>query len=106
MDIKISEKQIKNLCGTVSFKKGQTFYQTGKVNFLQYTDVYGEAVVNSTEQFVVRVEKEGTGQFKTSCSCPTLGNFSKSCQHVAAVLIAIFNKNKAQSMQVDENAEI
>ncbi|AMO86212.1 ATP-dependent helicase HepA [Solibacillus isronensis B3W22] len=106
MDIKISEKQIKNLCGTVSFKKGQTFYQTGKVNFLQYTDVYGEAVVNSTEQFVVRVEKEGTGQFKTSCSCPTLGNFSKSCQHVAAVLIAIFNnnKNKAQSMQVDENA--
>lgn len=106
MDIKISEKQIKNLCGTVSFKKGQTFYQTGKVNFLQDTDVYGEAVVNSTEQFVVRVEKEGTGQFKTSCSCPTLGNFSKSCQHVAAVLIAIFNnnKNKAQSMQVDENA--
>ncbi|OBW59838.1 helicase SNF [Solibacillus silvestris] len=106
MDIKISEKQIKNLCGTVSFKKGQTFYQTGKVNFLQDTDVYGEAVVNSTEQFVVRVEKEGTGQFKTSCNCPTLGNFSKSCQHVAAVLIAIFNnnKNKAQSMQVDENA--
>ncbi|MBM7664462.1 SNF2 family DNA or RNA helicase [Solibacillus kalamii] len=106
MDIKISEKQIKNLCGTVSFKKGQTFYQTGKVNFLQDTDVYGEAVVNSTEQFVVRVEKEGTGQFKTSCSCPTLGNFSKSCQHVAAVLIAIFNnnKNKAQSIQVDENA--
>lgn len=105
MDIKISEKQIKNLCGTVSFKKGQTFYQTGKVNFLQYTDVYGEAVVNSTEQFVVRVEKEGTGQFNTTCSCPTLGNFSKSCQHVAAVLIAIFNnnKNKAQSMQVDEN---
>lgn len=107
MDIKLSEKQIKNLCGTVSFKKGQTFYQTGKVNFLQYTDMYEEAVVTSTEQFVVRVEKEGAFQFKTSCSCPTLGDFSKSCQHVAAVLIAIYNrnKNKAQSLQVGGNDE-
>lgn len=107
MDIKLSEKQIKNLCGTVSFKKGQTFYQTGKVNFLQYTDRYGEAVVKSTEQFVVRVEKDGAGQFKTSCSCPSLDDFSKSCQHVAAVLIAIFNRNKnnGQSLQADENSE-
>lgn len=107
MDIKLSEKQIKNLCGTVSFKKGQTFYQTGKVNFLHYSDMYGEAVVKSTEQFVVRVEKEGAGQFKTSCSCPTLGDFSKSCQHVAAILIAIYdrNKKKAQSMPVDEDEE-
>ena len=91
MDIKLSEKQIKDLCGTVSFKKGQTFYQTGKVNFLQYTDTFGEAVVKSTEQFVVRVEKESGGKVKTSCSCPTLGDFSKSCQHVAAVRIAILN---------------
>lgn len=107
MDIKLSEKQIKNLCGTVSFKKGQTFYQTGKVNFLHYTDMYGEAVVKSTEQFVVRIEKEGENQFKTSCSCPTLGDFSKSCQHVAAVLIAIYNlnKNKAQSLPEDEYDE-
>lgn len=107
MDIKLSEKQIKNLCGTVSFKKGQTFYQTGKVNFLKYTEMYGEAVVKSTEQFVVRIEKKGTGQFKSSCSCPTLGDFSKSCQHVAAVLIAIYNlnKNKAQSLPNDEYDE-
>ena len=58
MDIKLSEKQIKNLCGTVSFKRGQTFYQTGKVDFLKYTDMYGEAVVKSTEQFVVSIEKD------------------------------------------------
>ncbi|MBD8037338.1 SNF2 helicase associated domain-containing protein [Solibacillus sp. A46] len=97
MDIKLSENQIKDLCGTVSFKKGQTFYRTGKVNFLQYTDIFGEAVVKSTEQFIVRVEKETTGKFKTSCSCPTLEGFSKSCQHVAAVLIAILNRNKKTS---------
>ena len=111
MDIKLSEKQIKDLCGTVSFKKGQTFYQTGKVNFLQYTDTFGEAVVKSTEQFVVRVEKEITGKVKTSCSCPTLGDFSKSCQHVAAVLIAILNSNKktlpsSQTIPVEENVDL
>lgn len=111
MDIKLSEKQIKDLCGTVSFKKGQTFYQTGKVNFLQYTDIFGEAVVKSTEQFVVRVEKESTGKVKTSCSCPTLGDFNKSCQHVAAVLIAILNRNKktspsSQTIPVEENLDL
>ncbi|MBD8032147.1 DEAD/DEAH box helicase [Solibacillus merdavium] len=111
MDIKLSEKQIKDLCGTVSFKKGHTFYQTGKVNFLQYTDTFGEAVVKSTEQFVVRVEKESTGKVKTSCSCPTLGDFSKSCQHVAAVLIAILNRNKKTSpssltIPLEENVDL
>ncbi|MGN7476816.1 SNF2 helicase associated domain-containing protein [Solibacillus silvestris] len=94
MDIKLSQKQIKDLCGTISFKKGQTFYQAGKVDFLHDADTYSEAIVKSTEQFRVRVEKDETGHIKTSCSCPTIGDFSKSCQHVAAVLIAILEHNK------------
>ena len=85
MDIHLSHKKIKDLCGTISFKKGQTFYQTGKVKFLKYTNTYCEAIVKSTEHFQVYIKKDDNGRFQTSCSCPTLGDFSKRCQHVAAV---------------------
>ena len=99
MDIKISQKQIKDLCGAISFKKGQTFYQTGKVEFLEYTNTYCKAIVKSTEHFHVHIKKDDYGRFQTSCNCPTLGDFSKSCQHVAAVLCAILERKKYESVQ-------
>ncbi|AWE08213.1 helicase SNF [Lysinibacillus sp. 2017] len=97
MDIHLSHKKIKDLCGAISFKKGQTFYQTGKVKFQKDTETHCEATVKSTEDFHVRVENDAFGMFNTSCSCPTLGDFSKSCQHIAAVLIAIYEQNKHKS---------
>ncbi len=97
MDIHLSHKKIKDLCGTISFKKGQTFFQTGKVKLLEVTNTHCEATVKSTEDFHVRVEDDGFGHFDTTCSCPTLGDFSKSCQHIAAVLIAISEQNKHKS---------
>lgn len=98
MDIRLTQKQIKDLCGAISFKKGQTFYQTGKVDFLHYTKAHAEAIVNSTEQFRVRVVLDGSGRFRTSCTCPTLGDFTKRCQHVAAVLFAILDRIERPKM--------
>lgn len=94
MDINVTLKKIKDLCGTISFKKGQTFVQTGKVTFVENTPTYCEATVKSTEHFQVRIEKDTVSGFHTSCSCPTLENYSKSCQHIAAVLLAIYEQNK------------
>lgn len=113
MDIKLTQKQIQNLCGTVSFKKGQTFFNTGKVVFENVTDDFCEATVKSTEDFTVRVKKDEFQGFDASCSCPKLGNFNKSCQHIAAVLIAIYEQKKqaptsntTESFQVNDSQPI
>lgn len=77
------------MCGTVAFKRGDSFYRSNKVIFHKDSADYCEATVNGTEDFHVAIEKDTTGKLKTTCSCPTLMNFQKSCQHVAAVLLAI-----------------
>lgn len=89
MDIKVTQKIIKDMCGTASFKRGEAYYRTHKVMVTDDSMNRCTAVVKGAEDFQVTIEKDETGRIKTACSCPTLGDFSKSCQHVAAVLLAI-----------------
>ncbi|WP_379969255.1 SNF2 helicase associated domain-containing protein [Ectobacillus sp. sgz5001026] len=94
MDIKINYKMIKEMCGTVSFKRGESFYQASKVTFNQYSPDFCEATVNGTEDFHVTIEEDVKGVMQTKCSCPTLPNFGKCCQHIAAVLLAIYEQQR------------
>ncbi|PLS01663.1 DEAD/DEAH box helicase [Neobacillus cucumis] len=89
MSIKVNQKVIKELCGTVSYKRGETFFRSNKVMFQQYGPDRYEATVSGTENFYVVIEKEGHERFHSRCSCPTLASFQKDCQHIAAVLLTI-----------------
>lgn len=105
MDINISDKKIKDLCGTVSYKKGQTFYQTGKVTINENDEIHAIATVKSTEDFQVRIMKTtASKELQTSCSCESLIWFSKKCQHVAAVLIAL-QQQKIQQGELQRHRE-
>jgi uncharacterized Zn finger protein len=82
MKIKLNHKMIKELCGTVSYKRGDSFYRSNKVTFHQYNPDFCEATVSGKEDFHVAIEKGETGDVQMRCSCPTLANFQKSCQHI------------------------
>lgn len=94
MDIKMNHKMIKDMCGTVSFKRGDAFYRTNKVTFTEYGPEKCRAIVKGAEDFHVRVEKNKNGKLEATCTCPSLTNFDKDCQHIAAVLIAIHEHQK------------
>ncbi|WP_347549119.1 SNF2 helicase associated domain-containing protein [Pseudalkalibacillus hwajinpoensis] len=89
MNIKVNNKIIKEMCGTLSFKRGEAYYHSNKVVFNQFRSDFCEATVHGTEDFHVTIIKEVTGDFQRECSCPSLANFQKDCQHIAAVLLAI-----------------
>ncbi|MDN4074152.1 SNF2 helicase associated domain-containing protein [Fictibacillus terranigra] len=91
MNIKLNQSIIKEKCGTVSFKKGDSFYRADKVNFDLYSADNCKATVTGTEDFHVTIECEPNGSFRSECSCPTLASFQKDCQHVAAVLLMIYH---------------
>lgn len=95
MNIKITSKKIKDLCGTVSFKRGDSFYRAGKVELLRQNSELCEAIVKGAEDFHVTIKKTAGGGIHTSCSCPALPNFKHSCQHTAAVLIALSQQTAA-----------
>lgn len=95
MDIKINQKIIKELCGSVSFKRGEAYFRAGKVTIHEDSADLCRATVKGADDFHVTIEKDNARRIQPSCSCPTLGNFSKSCQHIAAVLLAIAEKKSS-----------
>ncbi|MFZ3580094.1 SNF2 helicase associated domain-containing protein [Virgibacillus sp. DJP39] len=103
MDIDIDQTIIKNMCGIVSFKRGDSFYRANKVTFKSYSPDKCEAVVTGTEDFHVTVEKNDKDGFHTQCSCPTLPSFKNKCQHIAAVLLAV---SKQKNSQAESNNQV
>ncbi|WP_078410033.1 DEAD/DEAH box helicase [Priestia abyssalis] len=103
MNITLNQKIIKDLCGTVSFKRGDAFYRANKVTFERYSSDVCHATVTGTEDFQVIIEKDGNGGFRTACSCPTLASFQKDCQHIAAVLLSIYEHQRQGTVPVSQN---
>ncbi|MCC3358740.1 DEAD/DEAH box helicase [Bacillus sp. REN16] len=103
MDIKINHKMIKEMCGTVSFKRGDAFYRTNKVTFTEYGQNECKATVKGAEEFHVKIEKNRNGKITATCSCPSLANFDKDCQHIAAVLIAIHEQQSQEPFEFHES---
>ncbi|BCB03627.1 DEAD/DEAH box helicase [Bacillus sp. KH172YL63] len=82
---------IKERCGTVSFKRGEAYVRSDKVKIIQYTNRFCEAVVSGEEEFHVTVRQNEKGLIESTCTCPKLASFDKDCQHVAAVMLAMWN---------------
>ncbi|SFB09549.1 MULTISPECIES: DEAD/DEAH box helicase [unclassified Bacillus (in: firmicutes)] len=99
MNIKLNHKIIIDLCGPVSFKRGDAFFRSHKVKFEHFEADRCEATVIGAEDFHVIIEKDDMGGFRTECSCPSLASFQKDCQHIAAVLMAI---NEQQRLETTE----
>ncbi|WP_433742309.1 SNF2 helicase associated domain-containing protein [Falsibacillus pallidus] len=97
MDLKLTEKAIKERCGTVSFKRGEAFYRSNKIEMKSADNQTCKAVVRGTEDFFVSVRKGQKEEFSAMCSCPSLASFDRDCQHIAAVLIYILQQNKMTS---------
>ncbi|ARK29966.1 ATP-dependent helicase HepA [Halalkalibacter krulwichiae] len=98
MEIKINHKIIKEMCGNVSFKKGDSFYRSDKVTIHHWSSDFCEATVSGKEDFHVTIAKGEAGNIQTTCSCPTLANFQKCCQHVAAVLLALCDQQRQETL--------
>lgn len=94
MHIKLNQAIIKEMCGTASFKKGDAFYRANKVTFENYSADGCEATVTGKEDFHVMIDKDGGGELRTTCSCPKLASIKNDCQHVAAVLLSIYEHQR------------
>ncbi|MEY9868865.1 SNF2 family DNA or RNA helicase [Peribacillus sp. B2I2] len=100
MDIKLNQKIIKDMCGAVSFKRGEAFHRANKVTFESYRPDGCEATVKGKEDFHVKIEVDAVGGFQTKCSCPTLASFQRDCQHIAAVLLSVYDHQRDGTINV------
>ncbi|WML44672.1 DEAD/DEAH box helicase [Neobacillus sp. PS3-40] len=104
MNIKVNQKIIQEMCGLVSFKRGDAFYRANKVIFETYGPGGCEATVTGgMEDFHVTIEQVENGGFHTKCSCPTLASFAKDCQHIAAVLLSVYEHQRRGTIPLDQS---
>ncbi|WP_335871812.1 DEAD/DEAH box helicase [Bacillus sp. 2205SS5-2] len=104
MNIKINQKLIIDQCGTVSFKRGESYYKQGKVQIEETDTQHCKATVIGSDDFHVTVNLDSNEDLQTSCSCPKLASFDLDCQHVAAVLIALNSiQRKSNSNDLTED---
>lgn len=101
MSIHLTQNKIMDLCGAVSFKRGEAFNRARKVTFTQYSDTYGEAIVTGKEEFHVNINLTEE-ELQTECSCPVLSFYKYKCQHVAAVLIAMMERKRDSEPDLTE----
>jgi len=91
MNIELNPKIIEKMCGSVSFKKGDSFYRSNKVLFEHYESDECTATVKGKVDFHVTIKRSAEGGIDAKCSCPTLDSFKWDCQHIAAVLLSIYD---------------
>nr|WP_295972265.1 DEAD/DEAH box helicase [uncultured Bacillus sp.] len=102
MNIKINLKMIKEMCGNTAFKRGEAFYHGNKVEFHEDDDEVCEAVVKGAEDFCVKLKRIESGKLEAACTCPKLSSFQKECQHVAAVLLALYHRKNIEDIAIKE----
>jgi SNF2 family DNA or RNA helicase len=105
LNIILNEKKIKEMCGTVSFKRGDSFYHANKVKFNHFSPNFCEATVIGSEDFQVTIQCDEKGSILSKCSCPKLASYNKDCQHIAAVLIAIFQHQKKGTILTEQTQD-
>ncbi len=86
------------MCGAVSFKRGDSFCRGNKVSFTKYNEDHCEAIVSGSEDFFVKINKHVDGRIEMNCSCPKLASFQKDCQHIAAVLLKLYNHQQTSTV--------
>ncbi|ALC86905.1 helicase SNF [Bacillus sp. FJAT-22090] len=97
MNFSMNEKKIKRLCGETAFKKGKAYFHAGKVKLQPFQADSSEikATVKAGEDFNITVKADADGVIVANCTCPPIGFLKTYCQHIAATLIAIEDKQQS-----------
>jgi len=107
MNVKLTKNIIKEMCGNVSFKRGDSFVRNKKVTFQLFHSHTCKAIVHGADDFMVSIKADAAGKLEAECSCPKLASFQKDCQHVAAVLLAVYEQQlKKTAPQVVQGGEM
>ena len=94
----INEKKIKELCGVTAFKKGKAYFLADKVHLhpSPKDEKVMKATVKAGDDFLVTIKADSVGEVAASCTCPPVDFVSTYCQHIAAALISIDEKQRME----------
>ncbi|MCC3375304.1 DEAD/DEAH box helicase [Cohnella sp. REN36] len=100
MSAPFNRQAIKSLCGRIAFESGEAYARAGRVAFTRYDAEAGryEATVRGSGNgsYEVKAGISGAGDIAARCTCPSLASYDKACNHIAAVLLEVWDREYAR----------
>lgn len=99
----LTTSQLRSLVGSTIFQRGESYYASGAVEDISYTDRRTlEATVSGSEFYSIMISLEGDS-VEADCDCPFDGG---TCKHIVAVLLEAMNEGESvRDYPDDDNDE-
>ncbi len=90
---KLSLNQIRQLCTSASFERGQRYFEVGRVKIKETSPTKITAAVSGTRNYKAQIDLGGMGEISASCTC--LYDWEGYCEHIVATLLAMLEDKVA-----------
>lgn len=108
MSFPLTARIVKQLCGPLSYERGETYSRSGKVVFTMYEpdrSVYAARVLG-TSAYEVAIRIDRRGDVFAECGCPAFFTSDRYCKHIAATLIQIMEAEQEGSAPLSSGASL
>ncbi|SMG49130.1 DEAD/DEAH box helicase [Paenibacillus aquistagni] len=87
----LSLSDIKSLCGTSAYRRGEAYFREHRVKKEEYrtSDGVYQAIVRGSDPYHVHIAFDGDKVAHAACTCPAYGTYRSYCKHIAATLLDI-----------------
>ncbi|UQZ80967.1 ATP-dependent helicase HepA [Paenibacillus konkukensis] len=110
MDVALTAKVIKSLCGQLAYEKGEALWRSGKVSVTHYDPIgmkYEASVIaDRKSRYDVTASFDTGGNISAECACPRLSSYDKYCKHIAASLLAVHRLQQEFAGNRQEDAKL
>lgn len=98
MGFHLTKRVIRLLCGDTAYLRGEVYHTMGRVAWNTYDDEHNHflATVQGSELYDVDIQIDGNGDVDAGCTCPSFFAHNSKCKHIAAVLLAIYEREAGE----------
>ncbi|MCB9634277.1 MAG: hypothetical protein H6721_19305, partial [Sandaracinus sp.] len=103
--VEMSDRAIQRVTGGNAFLRGRLYARRKSVEGLvaEGDEVHGEIHIRSAEEpYQTSVRLNDEGSFESACNCPGWRGPSQHCKHVAAILVALRDRERPPKPKQDE----
>ncbi|MEC2056296.1 DEAD/DEAH box helicase [Peribacillus psychrosaccharolyticus] len=103
MSFHLTKTSIKEMCGVTAYRRGESYLKAEQVVIDHYDSSVCEAAVKG--DFHVILKSDESQDVYAHCSCPTLGSFTKYCQHIAAVMLYVQQHHRSLESTITQTTD-
>lgn len=101
--MEITNEMIRKLCSETMYRRGNEYFQQGRVHINKRSDEGISAIVDGESVYTVRIMFEQNKISDAFCTCPYYATMQTPCKHIAAALKKYQSESDTENSFIDDN---